>query len=78
VHEVAESDELEELDQSPVRAVELEPTPAARDLQSNERIHGSQIGRHQPRHIQVHHAVTVLLLVVRHVLSACRPHVPLQ
>jgi hypothetical protein len=51
VHDVAEPDELEKLGQAPVRAVEPEPTfaPGRRDLQSCQRIYGTEIGWHQPR-----------------------------
>ena len=50
MHDVAEPDKLEKLGQTPVRAVEPEPTsaPGRGDLQSRQRVHGAQIGRHQP------------------------------
>ena len=50
VHELAKPDELDKLDQAPVRAVELQPpsAPGRGDLQPSQRIHGAEVGRHQP------------------------------
>jgi hypothetical protein len=59
VHDVAEPDELEQLDKAPVRAVQLEPTsaPGRGDLQSCQRIDGPEVGLHQPRDIEVDNAI---------------------
>jgi hypothetical protein len=50
VHELSEPDELDKLDQSPVRAVELQPpsAPGRGDLQPSQRIHDAEVRRHQP------------------------------
>jgi hypothetical protein len=50
MHHIAEPDELEQLDQAAVRAVEQEPMTASghSDVQPCQRIHGAEIGRHQP------------------------------
>jgi hypothetical protein len=59
VHDVAEPDEVEELGQAPVHAVEQEPTsaPGHGDVKPCQRVHRVEIGRHQPRNIQVHELV---------------------
>jgi hypothetical protein len=66
VQDVAEPDELEQLDQAAVRAVEQEPTsaPGRDDLQPCQRVNRTEIGGHQPRDIQVDDASPTLVLVV--------------
>jgi len=84
VHDIAEPDELEELDQASVRAVKLEltPAPGRGDLQSCKCIDSAEVGGHQPCDIEVDGS-PALLLVVRH--RRCSSHlgrgrrlVPLQ
>jgi hypothetical protein len=50
MHRLAKPDELDKLDQAPVGAVELQPpsAPGRGDLQPSQRIHGAEVGRHQP------------------------------
>jgi hypothetical protein len=66
VHDLAEPDELDELDQAAVRAVELQPvpTPGSHDLQPGQGIHGGEVGRHQPRDVESDDAATGRATVV--------------
>jgi hypothetical protein len=64
MHNLVEPEELEQLGQSPVDAVEPEPTSAARggDVESGQRVDGVEIGRHQPRDVEVDRAVRPIYL----------------
>jgi hypothetical protein len=70
VQDVAEPGEVEQLDQAAVRAVEQEPlaAPGRDDLQPSQRVHRTEIGGHQPRHVQVDDVSPTLVLAVP------RPH----
>jgi hypothetical protein len=67
VQDVGEPDELEQLDQAAVRAVEQRPTtaPGRDDLQPCYCIHHPEIGGYQPRDIEVDDVPAPLVLVVR-------------
>jgi hypothetical protein len=71
LHYIAETDELDKLRQTPTGTMEPEPVsaPARHDLQAGQYVHRTEIGRHQPRDVEVDDSVGLVvptpLLVVR-------------